>query len=58
MSCRQINKELATLQRMRELAKMAARMDGVVYVIYKKNGEFKFEKESEHTGVVLEYLYP
>lgn len=58
MSCRKINKDLSTLSRIRGLAKKAAMLDGVIYVIYKGNGEYKFARETDFEGVILEYIYP
>lgn len=33
--------------RMRELAKMAAQLDGCVYVLYEQNGVYGFAREGE-----------
>ena len=59
MACTQVNRHLAGLQRMRELAKKAAKLDGRVFVLYEKqDGTFAFCSETEKfTGKLIEYIY-
>jgi len=48
MACTQVNRHLAGLQRMRELAKKAAKLDGRIFVLYEKqDGTFAFCSETE-----------
>lgn len=60
MSCKQENKRLSTIKRMRELARKSAIMEGCVYVLFeKKNGTFGFAKEGDKfEGKLEEYIYP
>lgn len=59
MSCKQENKRLADIKRMRDLAKKSASMDQCVYVLFEKeDGSFGFDKENEnYKGRLIEYIY-
>lgn len=61
MSCWcQGNKRLASLEKMREIASKAAKMEKSVFIlIEKKDGTFGFVKDGErYTGNLIEYIYP
>lgn len=46
------------LERMRNLAKRAARMEHKVYVLYERNGVFNFVPEGEEfLGELVEYVW-
>ena len=59
MSCGCENrKRMEDLQRMRGLARKAARMEGCVYVLFEKNGAFGFVAEKEeYDGNFIEYIW-
>lgn len=59
-SCAQTIKELATLKRMRELAKKSAILDGRVHILYEKqDGSYSFVPEDEtFSGKLIEYIFP
>lgn len=60
MSCSCDNrKRQGELERVSELAKKAAVMDGCIYVVYlKSDGTYAFDKKgSEINGIVVEYKY-
>ena len=59
MSCGGENKQRQQdLVRMRELAKKAAKIDGVVYVLYERNGVYCFAREDEeYEGKFVEYVW-
>lgn len=59
MSCWcQGNKRLAYIEKMREIAKKAAKMEKSVYVLFKKeDGSIWYAKEGEdYKGVFVEYI--
>ena len=61
MSCWcQGNKRLAYIEKMREIAKKAAKMEKSVYVLFKKeDGSIWYAKEGEdYQGVFVKYIYP
>lgn len=60
MSCGCMNKELSTVEKMRELAKKAAIMEGKIYIVYQKNdGTYQFQtKGLPFNGKLVEYVYP
>ena len=59
MSCGCENKKrMQDLAKMRELARKAAKLDGVVYVLYENNGVFGFCTETEsYQGSFVEYVW-
>lgn len=60
MSCGCYNKEKeADLSRMRSLAKKAARMEGKMYVLFKKNDStYSFVPEGvDYVGVFIEFVH-
>lgn len=59
MSCGCDNKKrMQDLSRVRDLAKKAAKMEGVVYVIYERGGEYVFVREGEkYIGNFVEYIW-
>ncbi|WP_277134443.1 hypothetical protein [Bacteroides congonensis] len=61
MSCWcQGNKRLASIEKMREIARKAAKMEQSVFIIIEKNdGTFGFVKNGErYIGKLIEYVYP
>lgn len=59
MSCGCENKKImCEYSHMRELAKKAAMLEECVYVVYKKHdGTYSFDKASEITDNIVEYIY-
>lgn len=59
MSCGCENRQRQQdLVRMRELAKKAAKLDGVVYVLYVRDGLYCFAREDEeYKGEFVEYVW-
>lgn len=59
MSCGCENKKkMCEYAHVRQLAKKAALLDGVVYVVYKNpDGTYNFDKESEIMNNIVEYIY-
>lgn len=59
MSCGCENKKkMCEYAHVRQLAKKAALLDGVVYVVYKNHdGTYNFDKESEIMNNIVEYIY-
>lgn len=59
MSCGCENKKrLQDLCNVRELAKKAAKLEGVVYVIYEHNGVFNFVPDGcAFVGTFVEYVW-
>lgn len=61
MSCWcQGNKRLSSIEKMREIARKAAKMEQSVFILIEKNdGTFGFVKDGErYTGKLIEYVYP
>ena len=61
MSCWcQGNKRFASIEKIRELARKAAKMEQSVFILIEKNdGTFGFVKDGErYTGKLIEYVYP
>lgn len=53
------NKDLKSLERVRNIAKKAAKMDDCVYILYKKDDIYYFCKEGESfNGNLIEYIFP
>lgn len=59
MSCGcEIKHRFSELEYVRSMAKKAARMEGVVYVIYRKNdGTYSFDRLDGFSGTILEYVH-
>lgn len=59
MSCCCVNKKrMQDLERMRSLAKKAAKMEHKVYVLFEKDGVFNFVPEGEEfVGELVEYIW-
>ena len=59
MSCGCDNKKrMQDLLKMRELAKKAAKMEGVLYVLYDNCGVYGFAKDGEeYKGNFVEYVW-
>lgn len=59
MSCGCENrKRMEDIEKMRSLAKKAARMEGRVYVLYEKDGVFGFVADGEkYEGSLVEYVW-
>lgn len=59
MSCGCENRErLSDLERMRDLAKRAAKIEHSVYVLYEKDGVFGFVPDGEdYIGDMVEYVW-
>jgi hypothetical protein len=46
------------ISRMRSLAKVAAKMEGRIYILYEKDGVFNFVPRGEkYNGVFVEYIW-
>lgn len=61
MSCWcQGNKRLASIEKMREIARKAAKMEQSVFVLIEKpDGTYYFVKDREdYAGTFIEYIYP
>lgn len=60
MSCGCMNKELSTVEKMRDLAKKAAIMENKIYIVYrKKDGTYQFQADGLfYDGKLVEYVYP
>ena len=61
MSCWcQGNKRLASIEKMREIARKAAKMEQSVFVLIEKpDSTYYFVKDGEdYTGTFVEYVYP
>ena len=61
MSCWcQGNKRLASIEKMREIARKAAKMEKSVFVLIEKpDGTYYFVKDGEnYTSTFIEYIYP
>lgn len=53
------NKDLKSLERVRNIAEKAAKMDDCVYILYKKDDIYYFCKEGESfNGNFIEYIFP
>lgn len=59
MSCGCENrKRMEDISRMRSLAKVAAKMEGRIYILYEKDGIFNFVPRGEkYNGVFVEYIW-
>ncbi len=58
MSCFCQNKKYATLEKTGKLPKVAARMEGIIYMILKKtDGTYDFKPECDNNYVELIYPY-
>lgn len=59
MSCGCENrKRMEDLEKVRSLARKAARMEGRVYVVYEKGGVYGFVAEGErYDGKMVEYVW-
>lgn len=61
MSCWcQGNKRLASIEKIREIARKAAKMEKSVFILYsKEDGTIWYVREGEYyKGVFVEYIYP
>lgn len=54
------NKFIVSVEKMREIAKKAAKMENLVFVLIKKeDGTIGFIKEGDiYKGTFIEYIYP
>lgn len=59
MSCGCENrKRMEDISRMRSLAKVAAKMEGRIYILYEKDGAFNVVPRGEkYNGVFVEYIW-
>lgn len=61
MSCWcQGNKQIASMEKVRDLARKAAKMERSVFVLIEKtDNTYYFVKDGEeYTGTLIEYIYP